>query len=257
MDSLAIETTACRGRPGGDIDLGAPRYVGAARCPDAGIKLPPVSATKAERLRADDREWWRRVALLPIRPGPVFSALRDGGEEALDRLQEPVTAVAFLAGISLFLSTGTAGRLYDQAGFDPLLVAVEAIVAGALVALQNYWLGGAALLLGLRGLGSDVRYRVARQVVGLSTAPFVLSLVLVWPVRIGIFGQDLFRSGGADEGASGDIFRGIDAALVLWAFLLALVGVRTVERWSWPRSLGATAVAAGLVALLALAALFG
>lgn len=211
-----------------------------------------VGATASE---GSQSIWWRRVAFLPLRPQAAFAALRDGGEEALDALQEPVTAVAFLAGISLFLSTGTAGRLYDQADFDPLLVAVQAIVAGALVALQNYWLGGAALLLGLRGLGSETRYRVARQVVGLSTAPFVLSLVLVWPVRIGIFGQDLFRSGGADEGAGGDVFRGIDAALVVWAFAIALMGVRTVEGWSWLRSLGATAVAAGLLALLALAAL--
>lgn len=203
----------------------------------------------------DQRAWWRRVALLPWRPGQAYAALRDGGDEALDGLQEPVTAVTFLAGISLFLSTGTAGRLYDRGDFDPLLVAVQAIVAGALVALQNYWLGGAALLLGLRGLGSDTRYRVARQVVGLSTAPFVLSLALVWPVRLGIFGGDLFRSGGADEGAGGDVFRGIDAALVVWAFALALVGVRTVERWPWLRALAATAVAAVLLGLLALAAL--
>jgi len=213
-----------------------------------------MSTPRAERLLAQEREWWRRVALLPWRPGRVFAALRDGGEEALDALQEPVAAVAFLAGISLFLSTGTAARLYDSGQFDPLLVAVQAVVAGALVALQNYWLGGAALLLGLRGLGSDTRYRVARQLVGFSTVPFALSLALVWPVRIGLFGEDLFRSGGSDEGAGGDVFRGIDAALVVWAFWLALVGVRTVERCSWLRALAAAGVAGGLLVLLALAA---
>ncbi len=105
----------------------------------------------------DERAWWPRVALLPWRPRPAFAALRDGGDEALDALQEPVVAVVFLAGISLFLSTGTAGRLYDTADLDALLVAVQAVVAGALVSLQNYWLGGAALLLGLRGVGSVTR----------------------------------------------------------------------------------------------------
>jgi hypothetical protein len=212
-------------------------------------------SARAEGLPRSQAEWWRQVALLPWRPGRVFAALRDGGEEALDALQEPVTAVAFLAGVSLFLSTGTAGRLYDSGQYDPLLVAVQAVVAGALVALQNYWLGGAALLLGLRGLGSDARYRLARQVVGFSTSPFVLSLALVWPVRIGLFGEDLFRSGGSDEGPGGDVFRGIDAALVVWAFWLALVGVRTVEGCSWPRALAAAGVAGGLLVLLALAAL--
>ena len=119
-----------------------------------------------------------------------------------------------------------------------MLIAVEAFFAGVLVALQNYWLGGAALLLGLRSLGSMARYRTARQIVGLSTAPFVLALVVVWPLRIAVFGEDLFRSDGSDEGTTGYVLNGVDAFFVLWAILLAIVGVRTVEGWGLVRSSG-------------------
>ena len=117
-------------------------------------------------------------------------------------------------------------------------MAVEAFFAGVLVALQNYWLGGAALLLGLRCLRSPSRYRTARHVVGLSTAPFVLALFVVWPLRIAIFGGDLFRSGGSDEGTAGVVLNVVDAVFVLWALALAIVGVRTVEEWSLTRALG-------------------
>ena len=98
------------------------------------------------------------------------------------------------------------------------------------------------------------RYRRARYVVGLSTAPFVLALVVVWPLRIAIFGADLFRSGGSDEGTTAHVLTVVDGAFTVWALALVVVGVRTVESWSWVRSLCATAFAAALFALLVLAA---
>jgi hypothetical protein len=203
-----------------------------------------------------EREWWRRVPLVLWRPREVFAALRDLPEDSAQALQEPMTAVVFLAGISMFLSTSTAGRLYDNVDIDGLVIFVEALVSGALVGLQNYWLGGAALLIGLRGAGSAARYRTARQIVGLATTPFVLSLIVLWPVRLAVFGGDLFRTGGSDEGASGAVLAGIDIAFVVWAFVIALIGVRTLEGWSWARSVAGTAVATVLFALLVLAAVF-
>ena len=118
------------------------------------------------------------------------------------------------------------------------------------------FMNGAALLLGLRTLGSPARYRTARQIVGHSTAPFVLALFVVWPLRIAVFGGDLFRSGGSDEGAAGHVLNAVDAAFALWGLVLAVVGVRVVERWSLARALGATAFAAVLFGLLLAAALF-
>jgi len=190
------------------------------------------------------------MPLILVRPGEVFAALRDSSDEQAEALSEPMVAVTILAGTAMFLSTATAGQLFDDPEFDWLLVAVEAFFAGVLVALQNYWLGGAALLLGLRSLGSMARYRTARQIVGLSTIPFVLALLVVWPVRIAVFGEDLFRSGGSDEGTTGYVLNAVDAGFVLWALALAIVGVRTVEGWGLVRSLGATAFAATLFGLL-------
>ncbi len=215
-----------------------------------------MTVSRAEEIKRLERGWWRRLPLILVRPGEVFAELRDSSDEQAEALSEPMVAVTILAGTAMFLSTATAGQLFDDPEFDWLLIAVEAFFAGVLVAAQNYWLGGAALLLGLRSLGSMARYRTARQIVGLSTAPFVLALLVVWPLRIAIFGGDLFRSGGSDEGTTGYVLNAVDAVFVAWALLLAIIGVRTVEEWSLARSLGAAAFAATLFGLLLAAAIF-
>ena len=212
-----------------------------------------MSVSRAEQVKVLERDWWRRVPRVLWRPREVFEEL-DGSDETSEALQEPIVALTILAGIAVFFATATAGRLYDDPEFDWLLVSVEAIVAGALIALQNYWLGGAALLMGLRSFGSMARYRVARQIVALSMMPFVLALLVVWPIRIAIFGTDLFRSGGSDDGVTGDVLTAIDALFVVWSLGLIFVGVRAVEGWGWLRSAGAAAFAAALFSLLILAA---
>lgn len=205
-------------------------------------------------MKALEHEWWRRIPRVLWRPQDVFAALRDDSDETTAALSEPMVAVTILAGIAMFFATTTAGQLYDDSEFDWMLVGVEAIVAGALVALQNYWIGGAALLLGLRSFGSMARYRVARHVIGLSTVPFVLALLVVWPIRIAVFGTDLFRSGGSNEGATGVALSVIDAIFAAWALGLVVVGVRVVEGWRWPRTIGAASFAAALFGLLVAAA---
>ncbi len=214
-----------------------------------------MAVSRADEIKTLEREWWRRVPLVLWRPREVFAAV-DGSEETAEALSEPMVAVTILAGIGMFLSTATAGQLFDDPEFDWLLIAVEAFVAGVLVAAQNYWLGGAALLIGLRSTGSMARYRTARHIVGLSTMPFVLALLVVWPVRLAIFGAELFRSGGSDEGTAGVVLAVVDAAFVVWALALLAIGVRTVEQWSWLRSAVASAFAAGLFGLLVAAAVF-
>lgn len=214
-----------------------------------------MSTTRADLVRARERAWWRRLPSMLVRPRETFAAL-DGSDETAEALQEPMAAVTILAGMAMFLSTATAGQLFDDPEFDWTLVAVQTFVAGVLVAAQNYWLGGAALLVGLRSAGSAARYRGSRHIVGLATLPFVLALVVVWPLRLAVFGADLFRSGGSDEGASGLVLASIDLLFVAWALFLLVLGVRTVERWTWPRSAVAAAFAATLFALLVLAAVY-
>jgi hypothetical protein len=199
-----------------------------------------------------ERQWWLRLVHVLTAPASVFVWVRDDSEEAAGARQEPLTAVAFLAGISIFLSTRTAGRLFDDIEFDWLLVAVEAVVAGLLVAVQNFWIMGGAVFLGGRAADSAASYRQARHVTALATTPFVLALLFVWPVRLAMFGADAFRSGGSDHGAAETIFRAIDIGFVAWTALLLLIGVKTLNGWTWVRSLAGVAVAGVVFALFVL-----
>jgi Yip1 domain len=201
-------------------------------------------SAEAQSSASVERDWWLRLALVLQSPASVFAWLRDDSDEAATARQEPITAVTFVAGVAIFLSTRTAGRLFDEVEFDSLLIVVECVVAGLLVAIQNFWILGGAVYLGGRTADSAATYRQARHLVGLATAPFAISLVVVWPVRLAMFGSDAFRSGGSDTGAAETVFRSIDAAFLAWAVLLLLIGVRTLNGWSWPRGVASLAVAA-------------
>lgn len=199
-----------------------------------------------------ERQWWLRLVHVLTAPTSVFVWVRDDSQEAAAGRQEPLTALVFLSGISIFLSTKTAGRLFDDIEFDWLLVVVEAVVAGLLVAIQNFWIMGGAVFLGGRAAESAASYRQARHVTALATAPFVLGLVFVWPVRLAMFGADAFRSGGSDHGTPEVVFRAIDIGFLAWTAVLLLVGVRTLNGWTWARSLAGLAVAGAVFTLFVL-----
>jgi Yip1 domain len=209
----------------------------------AEVQSPPAQA---------ERDWWLRLVLVLTQPASVFVWVRDDSDEAAQARQEPLTAVVFLAGIGIFLSTRTAGRLFDEIEFDWLLVLVEVVIAGLLVGIQNFWILGGAVFLGSRAADSAASYRQARHVIGLATAPFVLALVFVWPVRLAMFGADAFRSGGSDHGAAEVVFRTIDVGLLAWSAALVYVGVRALNGWTWLRSLAGVSVGAVFLTLLLL-----
>ena len=192
-----------------------------------------------------EREWWLRVPAVLLGPRPVFVALRNDSEEEVDARQEPVLALVYLAGIAGVLGTTTAGTLFDDPEYDALLAAVWAVVAGGFYAFAGYWLIGGALYLGARGLGGLGDYRRSRHVLAFAVAPIALSLLVLWPVELAVFGGDFFRRGGSDEGTVGTVFDVIELGFGAWAAALLLIGVRAVHGWSWLRSLGAL----GLVAL--------
>jgi hypothetical protein len=209
-------------------------------------------STRAERAtRALEKQWWRRTVTVLTSPREVFEALRDDSPEAAGARQEPLTALVFLSGIGIFLSTNTAATFFDDRSYDAVEIVFETILAGLLVGLSNFWLLGGAVYLGARGSGSEWSYRQARHLTGLATAPFVLALVAVWPIRLAVFGSDLFRSGGADAGAGGDAFRALDGVFLAWSVALLAVGVRALHGWSWGRSLAAIALASVFAVLFA------
>jgi hypothetical protein len=191
-----------------------------------------------------ERAWWLRSLLVLQAPTPVFAALRDDSDEAASARQEPITAIAFLAGIAAILASGVGGELLDDDDFGRLLVPFWIMFAGAAQGFGAYWLGGGFLHLALRGLGATGTYRRARHLLAFAAVPLALSLVLLWPLRLAVYGGDLFREGGDDSGAADAAFEIGEAAFAAWSLGLLVLGVRVVHRWSWGRALGACALAA-------------
>ncbi|MBD0329209.1 MAG: YIP1 family protein [Thermoleophilia bacterium] len=209
----------------------------------------------ADRAGNAERAWWLRAVLVLQAPGAVFAALRDGSDEAAEARQEPIVAVLFLAAVSVVLGTTIAGRLLDDPEYDPLLIAVWAIVGGAIYAFGAYFVLGLLLLVGLRLGRSHATYRHARHILAFASVPIALSL-LAWPVRLAVHGEDLFRSGGADAGGGHTVFEALETAFVVWAVGLLVLGVRVVHEWSWPRALAASVLPAA-APTLALARAYG
>ena len=207
------------------------------------------------RPRQDERAWWLRTVVVLTNPRLVFAALRDDSDEAAEARQEPLAAIVLLAGIAGVLATTLAGRLYDETEFDGLLIAVWAVVAGAIHGVVGYFLVGGFVYLGASFAGSLGTYRRARHVLGFASVPVVLSLAVVL-TRVAAYGGDAFRAGGGDDGTTGDVLDALEAGFFVWALVLLAIGVRTVHGWSWPRSLAATSLP-GLLVVLALARAYG
>jgi hypothetical protein len=208
-----------------------------------------VSAT-AERAASEQREWWLRALAIFQNPRTVFTAMRDESTDAAVARTEPIIAIAILAGIAGVLSTTLAGRILDDPDYDGLSVAVWAFLGGGIYALMVYWLGGALLHGASSLLGGRSTYRTARHVLGFAAAPLVLLLLLVWPVRLAVYGGDVFRTGGDDAGTGDLVFEALALGFAGWALVLLVIGTRAVHAWSVPRATGAVALAAAPVALI-------
>jgi hypothetical protein len=177
---------------------------------------------------ADDRLWLRRAVLVLRRPREVFAALRDDSEEAARARQEAITALTILAGIAGVLWTPQWGRLMDDPAYDGLLVAVVSFVAGAIYGPVLYWSAGLVVYAGERAVRVGASFRRARHVVAFAAAPIALSLVL-WPARLAIYGEDLFRTGGSDHGAGNLVFVGLELVFAAWALGLLGLALATVN----------------------------
>jgi hypothetical protein len=197
------------------------------------------------------RDWWLRTLLVLQRPRPVFVALRDDSKQSLGDRSEPVLAIVLLAGIAGVLATGTAGRLLEDNDYDGLLVAVWAFIAGGVYGAFGYFAIGGLLYAGCKALGSQGTYRRARHVLAFACVPIALSLVL-WPVKLAVFGEDVFRRGGSDAGVGGDVFALLTLAFVAWAAVLLVIGVRAVHGWRWGRALLASSLALGTPLIVAI-----
>ncbi len=202
------------------------------------------------RASTPERDWWLRVLAVFQAPRAVFAGLRDDSDEEATARQEPVLALVILAGMGAILVTNATGSLLDNPEVDRLIVLVLVFLAGALYGAAAYWIGGGALYLGVKAAGGDETYRRARHLLAFAAGPIALSLLVLWPLQIAIYGSDLFRSGGGDEGAGSWVFLALEIAFFAWALVLIVYGIRVVHEWPLARSLGALVLAAlALVAL--------
>ena len=209
---------------------------------------------ETEAARSDERRrerlWWLRLFAVFTSPVSTFTALRDPDKREADAREEPVLALILLAGIAGVLATPAVGDLLDTRERDALVVAVLVFLAGALYGVATYWVGGGALRLGIRAAGGAGDYRLARHILAFAAAPLALSAMLLWPIRLAVYGGALFREGGADEESAGRwLFEGAEIAVFVWAAVLLVIAVKSVYDWPLPRTLGALVLS--LLALVA------
>jgi len=210
-----------------------------------------VSARADAHTRSEEKAWFLRALLVLQDPRPVFAALRDDSDEVAETRQDAAGAIVWLAGIAAVLATTVASKLLDDVEMDASLVAVWAFFAGGLYGFGLYLVVGKVFHVALRRLGGRGSFRRARHVLAFAAAPIALALFIYWPVRIALYGEDAFRTGGADGGTAGTAVSWVFYGFVLWALALLVVGVRTVHGWSWSRSLAGVAFAASIAAALA------
>jgi hypothetical protein len=207
---------------------------------DASIELSPT------------RAWWLRVPATLLSPRSVFFALREeDDDDDVAARSEPLLLVIWLAGIAAVLATPTAADLLDDPDYDSTLLAIWAFIAGGIYGFVGYFVIGLALLFGVRLFGSIGSFRRARQTFGFALVPLALSVLLLLPLRLAVYGGDTFRAGGADEGTGERVLLVAQLVFAVWSVALLVLGVRVVHGWSWLRAVAALVVAAALLGALA------
>ena len=188
----------------------------------------------AETTPSLQKEWWLRTFGIFHRPRMVFAGLRDDSAEAVEARQEPLLATIMLAGIAAVLSTSLAGRVLDDPVFSNSVLAVLswAFLGGLVYGTVVYWFGALLVHALASALRAGSSYRQARHVLGFASAPLALSLLLVWPVRLAIYGDDVFRSGGSDTGTGDGLFDLLILASYVWMFGLVALGLLELRKRS-------------------------
>jgi hypothetical protein len=194
-----------------------------------------VSA-RAEPRIADERFWLREAVTVLVSPRMVFTVLRDDSNEAARARGEAVLALVLLTGIASVLWAPNVGRLLDDrfVQWDALLIAIVVFFGGAIYGIAAYWAGGLVLHAAVSPFRFTRSFRQARQLLAFAAAPVALSLFVVWPVRLAVYGEDVFKSGGSDRGAGNWAFIGLELVFVAWALALLVLGLRASRRAALP-----------------------
>jgi hypothetical protein len=107
-------------------------------------------------------------------------------------------------------------------------------------------------MMGIRGAKADVTYKEARHLLAYALVPLAASLVVVWPIRLLVYGSHNFRTGGLDDAGAGYwVFTGLSLAFVAWSLIVLVIGIRVRFEWSLVRAIGALSLT--FLALLGIA----
>jgi hypothetical protein len=211
------------------------------------------TAGSADEL-SPERAWWLRVPATLVDPRPVFFALREDDPDDVSARGEPILLLIWLAGAASILTSPLASRILDDPDYDAVNLALWIFIGGGIYGAVCYFVFGFALHFGAVLVGSEGTMRRARQLIAFAAVPLALSLLLVLPLRLALYGGDTFHAGGADDGAGERVVLALQLAFAVWSGALVILGVRVVHGWSWARSL--VAVAAGIALLAAVVTMF-
>ena len=179
---------------------------------------PAAVADGIASSRALERSWWLRAPAVLVAPRAVFASLRDDSDEAAEARQEPLAGDRGARGIAAVLVEPDVPAHAERRLRVALARArCSRSSPGALYAVVVFWLGGGLLYGAARRLGSEGSWRRARQTLALAATPLALALLTFWPIRIAVYGEDLFRTGGDDYGRGDAIFGGVYLGFVAWA----------------------------------------
>ncbi len=121
------------------------------------------------------------------------------------------------------------------------------VLLGPLLALL---LPGAAHVL-LKLAGVKVRFRNSLAALAYAASPVVVSVAVILPIELAIFGMYLFTSNPSPyalKPVAYMILLGLDALLTLWSVILGVVGLKVVHQTSWVRAAGAVTAVLAMVA---------
>lgn len=181
--------------------------------------------------RTDERFWLVQAIAVLVSPREVFRLLRDDSDDTARARSEAVLALVLLTGIATVLWAPNVGRLLDDrfVQWDAVLIAIVVFIGGGIYGIAGYWVFGFVLYAAVSPFRFTRSYRQARHVLAFASAPVALSLFLLWPVRLAVYGEDVFKSGGADHGAGNYAFVGLELLFVAWALVLLVLGLREVR----------------------------
>ena len=200
----------------------------------------PASVTRKSSLQ---KEWWLLALGVMRSPAATFRAMRDASKKSAEAREEPVLLVIFLAGIAAVLAfSATSREFLDDPDVDGVLIPILAFLGGSIYGFAGYWIGGLALYLGIRGAKGEATYKQARHLLAFALVPLAVSLFVIWPIRLAVYGSDTFRTGGADEGTGNWIFTAVSLGFVVWSLLALVLGIRAFYGWTTMRSVGALIV---------------